>query len=102
MTELMGKPEVFDVTPICNFSSCNVNNGYSKIEISDAQSSSNIKSEPTFNSATVALAAYCFSSISMTVMNKYVLSSHKFYLNFFLLFIQVNQCIPILFSLPSL
>lgn len=40
--------------------------------------------------APLALAAYCFSSIAMTIMNKYVLSGHKFHLNFFLLMVQVR------------
>lgn len=36
-----------------------------------------------------ALACYCISSISMTLMNKFVLSSHKFKMNFLLLALQV-------------
>lgn len=39
---------------------------------------------------TLALAAYCLSSIAMTIVNKYVLSGHKFHLNFFLLMMQVG------------
>lgn len=39
--------------------------------------------------APLALAAYCLSSIAMTIMNKYVLSGHNFQLNFFLLMVQV-------------
>lgn len=38
----------------------------------------------------LALLCYCVSSISMTLMNKYVLSSHKFKMNFLLLTLQVN------------
>lgn len=37
----------------------------------------------------LALMCYCVSSISMTLMNKYVLSSHKFKMNFLLLALQV-------------
>lgn len=37
----------------------------------------------------LALFCYCVSSISMTLMNKYVLSSHKFKMNFLLLTLQV-------------
>lgn len=37
----------------------------------------------------IALLFYCASSIAMTLMNKYVLSGHKFHLNFFLLMVQV-------------
>ncbi len=44
--------------------------------------------------APLALLAYCCASISMTIMNKYVLSSHKFHLNFFLLLVQVRQRRP--------
>lgn len=36
----------------------------------------------------VALTCYCASSISMTIMNKLVLSNHKFGMNFFLLMMQ--------------
>lgn len=40
--------------------------------------------------APVALLCYCVSSIAMTIMNKYVLSGHKFHLNLLLLTIQVS------------
>lgn len=45
------------------------------------------------STASLALSSYCVSSIGMTVLNKYVLSSHHFYLNFFLLFLQVIVCL---------
>ncbi|EEQ29144.1 GDP-mannose transporter into the lumen of the Golgi [Microsporum canis] len=45
------------------------------------------------NNATLAIIAYCASSILMTVTNKYVLSGVDFNLNFFLLCIQSIICI---------
>ena len=48
------------------------------------------------NSASLSILAYCFSSISMTVVNKYVVSGSGWNLFFFYLAIQV--CTPILFS----
>lgn len=39
----------------------------------------------------LALMCYCVSSISMTLMNKYVLSSNKFKMNFLLLALQVTR-----------
>lgn len=41
------------------------------------------------NNPALPVLAYCFSSILMTVMNKYVLSGMDFNLNFLLLMIQV-------------
>lgn len=41
------------------------------------------------NTPLVAILSYCFSSILMTVTNKYVLSGLDFNLNFFLLCVQV-------------
>lgn len=42
------------------------------------------------NSSGAAVLAYCFSSISMTVVNKYVVSGSSWNLNFFYLAIQVG------------
>jgi GDP-mannose transporter len=50
-------------------------------------------SSPVANNAALSVLAYCGSSILMTVMNKYVLSS-DFNLNFFLLFVQVCSSPP--------
>ena len=41
----------------------------------------------------VAILSYCFSSILMTVTNKYVLSGRDFNLNFFLLCVQSVVCV---------
>lgn len=46
------------------------------------------------NSPGAAVLAYCFSSISMTVVNKYVVSGSSWNLNFLYLAIQV--CAPTL------
>jgi GDP-mannose transporter len=43
---------------------------------------------------TLAILAYCGSSILMTTTNKYVLSGVDFNLNFFLLCVQVGLCNP--------
>lgn len=43
--------------------------------------------------AVPAIAAYCASSILMTVTNKLVLSSYKFHLNFLLLACQSAVCV---------
>jgi hypothetical protein len=48
------------------------------------------------NEAIWALTSYCVSSILMTVFNKFVLSSHNFRMNFFLLLIQVWKLILII------
>ncbi|ODQ82815.1 hypothetical protein BABINDRAFT_31545 [Babjeviella inositovora NRRL Y-12698] len=45
------------------------------------------------NNGPVAIGAYCFSSILMTVTNKYVVSGSDFNLNFFLLAVQSTVCI---------
>lgn len=42
------------------------------------------------NNPVLPIAAYCGSSILMTVTNKYVLSGLDFNLNFFLLLVQVG------------
>ena len=44
---------------------------------------------PTVNNPIFPLLSYCFSSIMMTVTNKFVLSGLGFNLNFFLLAVQV-------------
>ena len=44
--------------------------------------------QPLVSEAGIALLSYCASSIAMTIMNKYVLSGHKFHLNFALLVVQ--------------
>lgn len=41
------------------------------------------------NSPAISILAYCLSSISMTVVNKYVVSGSEWNLNFFYLAIQV-------------
>lgn len=43
------------------------------------------------NNPGAAVLAYCFSSISMTVVNKYVVSGSSWSLNFLYLAIQVGQ-----------
>lgn len=45
------------------------------------------------NNPTVSIVAYCLSSISMTVVNKYVVSGSEWNLNFFYLAIQAIVCI---------
>lgn len=42
------------------------------------------------NSPLVSILAYCLSSISMTVVNKYVVSGHEWNMNFFYLAVQVS------------
>ena len=54
------------------------------------------------NSGPISIAAYCLSSILMTVTNKYVLSGFSFNLNFFLLAVQSIVCIVTIGSLKSL
>lgn len=46
------------------------------------------------NNPTVAILAYCGSSILMMVANKYVVSGTNFNLNFFLLAVQVRMDTP--------
>ncbi len=41
------------------------------------------------NNPTASIIAYCFASISMTVVNKYVVSGSEWNLNFFYLAVQV-------------
>jgi GDP-mannose transporter len=43
------------------------------------------------NSPPLSILAYCLSSISMTVVNKYVVSGSSWNLNFFYLAVQVRQ-----------
>ena len=50
----------------------------------------------------LALVSYCLSSILMTVFNKYVLSSHGFRMNFFLLLVQCFISIFMLCALKSI
>ncbi|KAI0022084.1 UDP-galactose transporter [Xylariomycetidae sp. FL0641] len=45
------------------------------------------------NNPTVSILAYCLSSISMTVVNKYVVSGSEWNLNFFYLAVQSIVCI---------
>lgn len=42
------------------------------------------------NNGPLSIVAYCFASISMTVVNKYVVSGNFWNLNFFYLAVQVN------------
>lgn len=56
----------------------------------------------TSEESVLALLSYCVSSILMTVFNKYVLSSHAFRMNFFLLLIQCLLSILLLFAFKSL
>ncbi|SCU88192.1 LANO_0D01376g1_1 [Lachancea nothofagi CBS 11611] len=44
------------------------------------------------NSGPVSIGAYCFSSILMTVTNKFVVSGDKFNMNFVMLFVQALVC----------
>jgi GDP-mannose transporter len=48
------------------------------------------------NSPFLSIAAYCFASIAMTVLNKAVLSSYNFNANFLLLAIQSAVCLVII------
>ena len=43
------------------------------------------------NSAPLSIMAYCFASISMTVVNKYCVSGQQWNLNFFYLAFQVTK-----------
>jgi GDP-mannose transporter len=52
------------------------------------------------NSRPASIMAYCLSSISMTVVNKYVVSGSSWNLNFFYLAIQVCTAHPIPCRLP--
>ncbi|RYP13503.1 hypothetical protein DL767_010688 [Monosporascus sp. MG133] len=45
------------------------------------------------NSPLISILAYCLSSISMTVVNKYVVSGHEWNMNFFYLAVQSIVCI---------
>lgn len=54
------------------------------------------------NSAPISILCYCFSSILMTVTNKYVLAGYGFNLNFFLLAVQSIVCIVTIGSLKSI
>lgn len=44
------------------------------------------------NSPPLSILAYCLSSISMTVVNKYVVSGSSWNLNLFYLAVQVRSC----------
>lgn len=45
------------------------------------------------NSPIISVVAYCLSSISMTIVNKYVVSGKGWNLSFFYLFIQVSTLV---------
>jgi len=47
------------------------------------------------NNPTASILAYCFASISMTVVNKYVVSGSEWNLNFFYLAVQVSGTHPL-------
>lgn len=53
------------------------------------------------NNPGISIMAYCFSSISMTVVNKYVVSGSEWNMNFFYLAIQVNFFFLFPFFFPS-
>ena len=57
-----------------------------------AQSQNNVTSSLAHieNSPLISILAYCLSSISMTVVNKYVVSGHEWNMNFFYLAVQVS------------
>mgnify|MGYP000057060537 CR=1 FL=1 len=69
---------------------------------STSSSSSGSLATRISNSGPISIAAYCLSSILMTVTNKYVLSGFSFNLNFFLLAVQSIVCIVTIGSLKSL
>lgn len=48
----------------------------------------------------VSVVAYCVSSISMTVVNKYVVSGSSWNLTFLYLAIQVRRCLPLRTARP--
>ncbi|EFE30085.1 uncharacterized protein ARB_03427 [Trichophyton benhamiae CBS 112371] len=54
------------------------------------------------NSPGAAVLAYCFSSISMTVVNKYVVSGSSWNLNFLYLAIQVYSLFPFVLQIFSI
>ena len=64
---------------------------------STSSSSSGSLATRISNSGPISIAAYCLSSILMTVTNKYVLSGFSFNLNFFLLAVQSIVCIVTIF-----
>ncbi|QEU58800.1 Hvg1/Vrg4 [Kluyveromyces lactis] len=54
------------------------------------------------NSGPISIAAYCFSSIMMTVTNKFVVNLKGFNMNFVMLFVQAAVCVNLLFFLRLL
>ena len=46
------------------------------------------------NNPPISILAYCLSSISMTVVNKYCVSGKNWNLNLFYLAVQVGKCYP--------
>ncbi|CDO91721.1 unnamed protein product [Kluyveromyces dobzhanskii CBS 2104] len=51
------------------------------------------------NSGPISIGAYCFSSIMMTVTNKFVVNLKGFNMNFVMLFVQAAVCVTLLFFL---
>ncbi|KAH9072168.1 UDP-galactose transporter [Lactarius deliciosus] len=62
------------------------------VELRKAVATGSVK-EPVFSSASLSIACYCFASILMTVVNKYVVSGRNFSMNFLLLCIQSSVCV---------
>lgn len=54
------------------------------------------------NSGPISIFAYCFSSILMTVTNKFVVNLENFNMNFVMLFVQSSVCVILLIILKSL
>ena len=67
------------------------NSGRDKFDALPTRSSQAPTISPSIaNNPTLAILAYCGSSILMTVTNKYVMSGLNYNLNFFLLCVQVG------------
>ncbi|KAK7746061.1 GDP-mannose transporter into the lumen of the Golgi [Diatrype stigma] len=58
-----------------------------------SQQSLNVKFSQIENSPPISILAYCLSSISMTIVNKYVVSGGEWNMNFFYLAVQSIVCI---------
>ncbi|KAI0305939.1 hypothetical protein B0F90DRAFT_1808500 [Multifurca ochricompacta] len=58
--------------------------------------------ESQISSASLSIACYCFASILMTVVNKYVVSGRHFSMNFLLLCIQSTVCVLCVLAVKKL
>jgi len=62
------------------------------VELRKAVATGSVK-EPLISSASLSIACYCLASITMTVVNKYVVSGRNFSMNFLLLCMQSTVCV---------